>query len=757
MKKFSIAVLVSVLVILGGLASISTVSASSQTSMSGDVSTATVPASILQQQPQPGEQPNSLQVNDLSSLLPGSYSSQTTLSALNGISVGGGMILVVGGSTNYGNTWTPLIGEYNLNTGQFSDLTSQFVNTLSASSWYLSSAAWNGHSFLIVGVQYATASGVSPAMALYTPQPGSGLGHGQSSGTFVDLSSYIPSSDSSWLLSGVVWSGGTFMIVGYAPLASSLTGVRPVMASFTLPGGPGPSPGPGPGQNSGTFTDLSVNIPEQYGSDYFLGITNAAPGQYLITGWEGSKLYPESAGLLLLYSPHSGAFTDLSALIPSNVYWLGGAAPLPGNEFIVVGVTYPDTPAVGLLNLNAQTYTDFTPPSTNLFPSTYYLLNSVAAGMGNTFYVVGQSQQFNNNDGSSAVFGSITPYGLYVNDLTSVLPSSYFTETGYSGSLTGVALAGNQLFVTGGFTNYGNVWGPFVGVYNIQTNVFTDLTSEFITDLSASTWFPSAVASDGHSFLIVGTQYTASGVGPAMALYTPQPGPVQNGGTFVDLNSYIPPADSNWWLSGVTYSRGVFMIVGYEYTGSPPPATGVESVMASFTLHGGPGPGPGPGPNSGTFTDLSVNIPEQYSTGAFQDITTIGNQYLITGWDAEYSGTQSDGQLFLYSPFSGSFTNLSYLLPANVFWTSGAVQYGNNILVVGVTGVDAPAMGILNLQTQSYADLTPPGTNPFPSSYYWLAKAVWSGGQTFYVVGISQPNSEGTETPVLGSVTLSYP
>ncbi|MGC8516178.1 MAG: hypothetical protein ACP5OC_08625, partial [Thermoplasmata archaeon] len=581
----------------------------------------------------------------------------------------------------------------------------------------------------------------SPAIALYTPQPGPGPGPGpgQSSGTFVDLSSYIPPSDSTWLLSGVVWSHGTFMIVGYAPSSSS-TGAEPVMASLALQGGPGPK--------SAAFTDLSASIPEQYSSDYFLGISNAAPGQYLITGWEGSNLYPESAGLLLLYSPHSGAFTDLSALIPSNVFWLGGATPLPGNEFIVVGVTYPDTPAVGLLNLNAQTYTDFTPPSTNPFPSTYYLLNSVTAGMGNTFYVVGQSQQFNNNDGSSAVFGSVIPYGLNVNDLTSVLPSSYSTETGYSGSLTGVALAGDQLFVTGGYTNYGNVWGPFVGIYNTQTKVFTDLTSEFTTELSASMWFPSAVAWDGHSLLIVGTQYTVSGVGPAMALFTPQPGPVQNSGTFVDLSSYIPPADSNWWLSGVTYSRGVFMIVGYESTSS---LTGVESVMASFTLPGGPDPGP----NSGTFTN--INIPSQYSTGAFQDITTIGNQYLITGWNAEYSETQSDGQLFLYSPFSNSFTNLSYLLPANVFWTAGATQYGNNILVVGVTGVDNPAMGILNLQVSSYADLTPPGTNPFPSSYYWLAKDAWSGGQTFYVVGISQPNIEGTETPVLGSVTLSYP
>ena len=377
MKKIMIALMISSLMVLGGIAYASAFSTDGAAAISPTNTTFGEPLALAEER----AQTSSMQVQDLSSLLPSSYSSQTSLSALNGIARGENELLAVGGSTNYFNVWNPLIGVYNLHTGTFSDLTSQFTANI-GDNWYLSSAAWNGHSFLIVGVQYTTSGLVVPAMASYNPH----------SGRFIDLSSQIPAEDSSWMLSGVAWGGGSFMIVGYEPSSSSSTGYRPVMAIY--------------GEHS--FTDLSTIIPPDYGSEFFLGVTTVAD-QYLITGWEGPNLYPSSAGLLLLYSPHSSTFTDLSSLVPSNVYWLGSSA-WRGNEVLVVGVTYPDTPAVGVLNINTFTYTDLTPPSSTPFPSTYYLLNCAAWGQGNTLYVVGQSQQLNGNQGASAIMGSITLY-----------------------------------------------------------------------------------------------------------------------------------------------------------------------------------------------------------------------------------------------------------------------------------------------------------------------------------------------------------
>lgn len=332
------------------------------------------------------------QIADLTSMLPGSYSSPSSLCALNGIVRAGNELLVVGGCTNYGDVWNPLIGVYSLRTNQFSDLTPQFVGALSASNWYLTTAAWNGHSFLIVGVSYTPSGSLVPAMALYNQHH-----HDDQHHAFTDLSSQIPSADSTWLLSGVTWSGHEYMIVGYAPAATS-TGVQPVMASYTEGDGHGPH----------GFTDLSANIPSAFAADYFLGVTWVA-GHYLITGWQGSDLYPASAGVLLVYSPHpSNTWEDLSSLIPSNVFWLGTAA-WHGDEILVVGVTYPDTPAVGVVNLQQGTYVDLTPAGTSPFPSTYYLFNAAACGGDQTFYFVGQSQQYGpGSAGASAIMGSIT-------------------------------------------------------------------------------------------------------------------------------------------------------------------------------------------------------------------------------------------------------------------------------------------------------------------------------------------------------------
>jgi len=187
--------------------------------------------------------------------------------------------------------------------------------------------------------------------------------------------------------------GNEYLIVGYAGSTATVTGAEPVMASY----------------GSSGFTDLSANIPSGYGSDYFLGITSAA-GEYIVTGWSGVNSYPLTAGILLVYQPHSNTFEDLSNLIPSNVFWLGTAA-WHGNVALIVGVTYPDNPAVGILNLTSLTYTDLTPASSpNPFPSDYYLLNGAAWANGDTFYVVGQSQQYPPSyyPGSSAVMGSVT-------------------------------------------------------------------------------------------------------------------------------------------------------------------------------------------------------------------------------------------------------------------------------------------------------------------------------------------------------------
>ena len=377
MKRIMIALMLSFLILLGGIGYASAFSTGGVTAVSPVKATFGEPLAVAEER----AQSSSMQVKDLSSLLPRSYSSQTSLSALNGIARGNNELLAVGGSTNYGNIWYPLVGVYNLNTGTFSDLTSQFTSNI-GDNWYLSSAAWNGSSFLLVGVQYTSSGLINPAMASYNPY----------SGRFIDLSSQIPIADSAWMLSGVAWNGESFMIVGYEPSSSTSTGAQPVMAIY----------------KGYSFTGLSANIPSDYGSDYFLGITTVA-NQYLITGWEGQNLYPSSEGLLLLYSPHYGTFTNLSSLIPSNVFWLGGSA-WRGNELLVVGVTYPDNPAVGVLNINTFTYTDLTPPSSNPFPPTYYLLNCATWGEGNTFYVVGQSQQPNNGPGASAVMGSVTLY-----------------------------------------------------------------------------------------------------------------------------------------------------------------------------------------------------------------------------------------------------------------------------------------------------------------------------------------------------------
>jgi hypothetical protein len=384
MKKVLAVIAISILVILGGLVSVYAVSDNNQLNLPHNVYSATVPFSPLEQQFQSHEQSYIVHVNDLTGILPVAYSSTITISALNGITKDGNLLLVVGGSTDYASVWNPLIGTYNLETGQFSDLTSQFISELSASNWYLTSAAWDGHSFLIVGVRYIGSVTV-PAMALYNPH----------SSRFSDLSSSIPAADSNWMLSGIAWTGkgSTFMIVGFEPSSSS-TGVQPVMASYT----------------GHRFVDLSQLIPSNYYSTYFLGITKVADN-YLITGWQGVNLYPNSGGILLLYTPGRDTFTDLSSLIPSNVFWLGGSAvAMPRNEVLVVGVTYSDSPAAGILNLSTRTYTDLTPSSSpNPFPSAYYYLNGAIWLSGNTFMVVGGSQPTAaNSAGGAGIMGEIT-------------------------------------------------------------------------------------------------------------------------------------------------------------------------------------------------------------------------------------------------------------------------------------------------------------------------------------------------------------
>jgi len=359
MKKYIVAMILSSLVVLSGVAFISTVSegANSVTTSQG-VQPNLLPNVIRSVDFATGGQ----YINNIG--LPVSYNTSTTFSALNSVTRWSNELLVVGGSTNYSFSWAPLIGIYSLHSGEFTDLTHEFITALSAGSWYLTAAAWDGSSLLIIGIAYESGSTV-PVMASYNPN----------TGVFTNLSSIIPASDSGWIPSGVAWTGSTFTIVGYVVVPTS-TGGTPVMATY----------------NGKTFTDVTATIPSAYSPDYFLGITWVGNG-YLITGWEGPGLYPSSSGLMALYSPHSGTFTNLSSLLPDNVYWVGTAA-WHGNEALVVGVTYLDTPSEGILNLLSLTYTSFTPSGTDPFSANYYILDGAAWGEGNNFYAVGQTQSF---------------------------------------------------------------------------------------------------------------------------------------------------------------------------------------------------------------------------------------------------------------------------------------------------------------------------------------------------------------------------
>ncbi|WP_174448332.1 hypothetical protein [Conexivisphaera calida] len=315
-------------------------------------------------------------VTDLTSVLPRSYNNSEYLTALGGIAVFGNKILVVG-SGQY-----PLVGVYNIQTGKFTDLSNQFEQEIGsgADEWTLSSVANIGPYFLIVGYRY-TGSGYEPVMASYN----------MITNTFYNLSSRIPASYSNWILDGVTSYGGTFYIVGVEPSSTSPLGYKSVMATF----------------NGIQFKNISSAIPSGYDNYYFIGITSLENGEFLITGWAG-YMYPYSGGVLLLYSPYKG-FTNLTSLVPSNVFWLSGATR-HGDEVVIVGVTYPDTPALGILNLASGTYTDLTPSGTNPFPSTYYWLGDIVWVQGNAFYVVGQSQQYPppSGCGSWAVFGKVT-------------------------------------------------------------------------------------------------------------------------------------------------------------------------------------------------------------------------------------------------------------------------------------------------------------------------------------------------------------
>ena len=88
--------------------------------------------------------------------------------------------------------------------------------------------------------------------------------------------------------------------------------------------------------------------------------------------------------------------------------------------------------------------------------------------------------------------------------------------------------------MVGGYANYADIWSPLIGIYNIHTGTFTDLTNKFIGELGATTWYLSGVAKNSSLFLIVGVLDTDSGLEPALASYN------LNTGTFIKLSSEIP-------------------------------------------------------------------------------------------------------------------------------------------------------------------------------------------------------------------------
>jgi hypothetical protein len=285
---------------------------------------------------------------------------------------------------------------------------------------------------------------------------------------------------------------------------------------------------------------------------------------------------------------------------------------------------------------------------------------------------------------------SLSPFESSQYSFSSItLPSNWATVTALASSQSAVFLGGSSANGDALF-----------GYYTVNGD-FEELTNSLPSDLTQL----HTIAYGGGDVLIGGQ----NGSGASLVVYQ------ISSGNFIDLTQSLrSQISASLDVNGIAYDGSEFLIGG---------ATNWYSLIGFYT------------PGSNSFQSLQSNIPGYFASNA---VVWDGKDFLIAGAGVGPGGSPGTPPKLGYITTSGTFKDISNLLPSDVGVMWSAAFDGTQILIGAQnSNTGNLVLFLFNQSTQSFKNVTmnfPPNLNMFP-----LSIANYTNG---FIIGGEAGNSE---------------